>query len=78
MPATHELIDPDYYNDMQLKIQRVLGDGRPDGFGWLGYGQPVLSSQVSTSDRVTVQQYSDLRYDICNAYTHLNKALPSG
>jgi hypothetical protein len=78
MPATHDLIDPDYYNDMQLKIRRVLGDGKSDGFGWLGYGQTVLSSQVSTSDKVSVQQYSDLRYDIWNAYNHLNNALPSG
>ena len=78
MPATHELIDPDYYNDMQLKIQRVLGDGKSDGFAWLGYGQPVLSSQVSTSDRVTIEQYSNLRYDIWNAWNHLNNALPSG
>jgi len=78
MPATHDLIDPDYYNDMQLKIQRVLGDGITDGFGYLGYGQPVLSSQVSTSNKVTVEQYSNLRYDIWNAWNHLNNALPSG
>ena len=61
------------YNAIQSDISNVLGTGA----GQYGYGQPVLSSQVTESDVVTVNEYSALRYDIINAYTHLNNGPPS-
>jgi hypothetical protein len=78
MPAVNDKIDVDYYNDLQTKIQRVLNDGLSDGLLYLGYGQPTRSDQVTTSDKITVEQYSDLRYDIWNSYNHLYNTIPSG
>jgi len=61
------------YNNIQTKIARVLGTGDTN----YGYGQVVQSTQVTTSNKVTVEQYAALRYDIINAYYHLNGANPS-
>lgn len=62
------------YNAIQTIVSNVLGTGSVQS----GYGQPVLSSQVSISSSVTVNEYAALRYDIINAYKHLFGTLPSG
>ena len=62
------------YNAIQTIVSNVLGTGSVQS----GYGQPVLSSQVSLSSSVTVNEYAALRYDIVNAYKHLFGTLPSG
>jgi len=54
------------YNDIQTKVATILGTGS----GNSGYGQTVLSSQVSLSSSVTVTGWNNLRYDIINAYLH--------
>ena len=65
------------YNAIQAAINTVLGIGA----GGSGYGQPVLSSQVSTSSSITVAQWSNLRADLLKAYLHQglpgNLPLPS-
>lgn len=60
------------YNAIQADIEQILGTGS----GQYGYGQTVFSSQVTTSDVVTVNEYAALRYDIINAYKHLFNATP--
>ena len=62
------------YNVIQNEIATVMGTG----FGQYGYGQVLNSSQVTTSDSVTVEQFANLRYDILNAYDHIFAAAPSG
>ena len=60
------------YNSVQSDINSILGTGS----GNFGYGQPVLSNQVSESNSVTVNEYAALRFDIINAYKHLFNSLP--
>ena len=74
MAGINQKIDKDDFNAIQADIAQVLGTGA----GNFGYGQPVLSSQVTESNRVTVNEYAALRYDIINAYTHLFNGAPSG
>lgn len=73
MAGVNQKIDKDDYNAIQTIVQSVLGTGS----GTFGYGQPVLSSARTTSDPITVNEYAALRYDIINAYKHLNNSLPS-
>lgn len=72
MAGVNQKISKDDYNDIQTVIETVLGSGS----GQHGYGQPVLSSQVTESDIVTINEYAALRYDIINAYKHLEDDLP--
>jgi hypothetical protein len=73
MASINSKISKTDYNNIQTVINRVLGVGS----GNSGYGQPVQSAQVTESDSVTVNEYAELRYDIINAYKHLNNAAPS-
>lgn len=72
--AVYDKISKDDYNDIQADIAAIMGTGSVNR----GYGQRVLSSPVTESDRVTVNEYSALRYDIINAYKHINNSNPSG
>ena len=73
MAGVNQKIDKDDYNAIQTIIESVLGTGS----GTRGYGQSVLSSPVTESDTVTVNEYAALRYDIINAYKHINNSTPS-
>lgn len=72
MAGVNQKISKVDYNTIQSTINTVLGTGS----GTFGYGQPVLSSQVTESDSVTVNEYAALRFDIINAYKHLFNSLP--
>lgn len=74
MAGINQIINKVDYNNIQTVIARVLGIGSAD----TGYGQTLLSSQVTESDVVTINEYAALRYDIINAYKHLNNSTPSG
>ena len=74
MAGVNQKIDKDDFNDIQSKVENVLGIGS----GQFGYGQPVLSDQVTVSDTVTINEYAALRFDIINAYRHLFNSAPSG
>ena len=56
------------YNGLQTTVANILGSGS----GSLGYGQTVLSSQVSnvTATKITTAQWSNLVTDILNCYYH--------
>lgn len=73
MAGVNQKIDKDDFNDIQEDIERILGIGSAN----YGYGQPVLSNQVTESDIVTINEYAALRYDIINAYTHLFNGPPA-
>lgn len=61
------------YNNIQAKVANIMGVGS----GNSGYNQTVFSSQVSTSSRVSVNDWTNLKYDIINAYTHQIGTTPS-
>lgn len=60
------------YNSVQTKVANILGTGS----GSLGYGQTVQSSQVTTSNNITVNEWGNLRNDIINIYRHQNNSIP--
>ena len=55
------------YNDIRSKIDNVYGNGS----GTFGYGQTWRSTPVTTSNRITVTEWGNLRFDIINAYRHI-------
>ena len=61
------------YNNVQTTVANVLGTGTGDR----GYGQTVLSSQVSVSNKVSVNDYANLKNDIISAYKHIYGTTPS-
>lgn len=60
------------YNSIRSKVVSILGTGSADS----GYGQPLRSSDVSVSSKVTVNEWSNLYYDIVNCYVHQTGAVP--
>lgn len=60
------------YNNIRNKVVGVLGTGA----GNSGYGQPVRSAAVSESDKVTINEWGNLYYDIVNCYVHQTGAAP--
>lgn len=65
------------YNNIQNVVAKVLGASSTGSECNFGYGQILLSSQVDTLSRVTVNEYSNLQYDIINAYVHQNGSTPT-
>jgi len=61
------------YNTLRLKIATVMGTGSID----YGYGQTLVSSAVSESSRITVNEWANLGYDITNAYRHITGSAPT-
>ena len=61
------------YNNIQNKVVGVLGVTTS---GNSGYGQPVRSAAVSESDKVTINEWGNLYYDIVNCYIHQTGAAP--
>lgn len=61
------------YNNIQALIADTLGTGT----GTFGYGQPLRSSQVSESNKITVTDWANLRDDILNCYLHTTNSTPS-
>jgi hypothetical protein len=60
------------YNTIRTKVVDVLGVGSID----YGYGQTVRSSAVDGSNKVTVNEWSNLYFDIVNCYVHQTGAAP--
>jgi len=74
MSAVNTPISATDYNVIQTSIQEVMGTGATN----YGYGQVVNSSPVSISNRVTINEWGLLRYDLINAYVHLFNTTPTG
>ena len=75
MPAVNSKIVKADYNDIRNKLVSVLGDGGVT----LGWGQQarIVSSAVDESKSVTINEWANLRYDIINAYKHINGSDPT-
>ena len=61
------------YNNAQNRVNTVLGPTNVNS----GYGQLVQSLPVSTGNKVSVDQFAALRFDIINAYRHIYGTSPS-
>jgi hypothetical protein len=61
------------YNDVQTKLSNLIGVGS----GTTGWGQTVNSSPVTVSNRITVNEWANLRNDIINGFRHINSGTPS-
>jgi hypothetical protein len=62
------------YNIIQSQVAKVFGTGDPGNpTDMYGYGQTVTSSQVvANTNKISVNQWTNLRNDILNCYKHQN------
>jgi hypothetical protein len=74
MPAVNSIIVQADYNSIRNKVIAVLGNGS----GNSGYGQQdrIVSTAVAEGTRVTINEWANLRFDIINAYKHINGSNP--
>ena len=74
MPAVNSIIVQADYNSIRNKVIAVLGNGS----GNSGYGQQarIVSTAVAEGTTVTVNEWANLRFDIINAYKHINGSNP--
>lgn len=72
MPVHDKIVRSDY-NNLRNKINPVLGVGSADN----GWGQTVQSTEQTVSNRVTVNEWGRLRYDIINAWKHIYGTTPT-
>jgi len=61
------------YNTIRTKVVGVIGTG----VGNSGWGQILKSSAVVEGTTVSINEYSNLKYDIYNAWRHLYGTVPS-
>ncbi len=61
------------YNSIRNKLANIIGAGSGDS----GWGQPLVSSAVSVGNRVSINEWSRLRFDIINAWTHIYGSAPT-
>ena len=73
MAGQNTLIISQDYNLIQDKVAIILGTGSAD----YGYGRTVSSSQVALGNRVTVQQWSNLRTDLIRCRAHQTGTEPT-
>ncbi len=71
--AVDDIIKEAEYNNIRNKLINVLNTGSAD----YGYGQSLNSSAVAAGNKVTINEWANLRYDIINAYTHIFGTAPS-
>ena len=75
MPAVNSTIIQADYNNIRNKIVTILGNGS----GNSGYGQQARINSVAVVEgtKVTINEWANLRYDIINAYKHINGVNPT-
>jgi hypothetical protein len=75
MPAVNSIIVQADYNSIRNKVIAVLGNGS----GNSGYGQQarIVSTAVAEGNKVTINEWANLRFDIINAYKHINGSNPT-
>jgi hypothetical protein len=76
------IIDDADYNSIRKRIIAVMGNGNSDpdrdiADSTFGYGQTLISSNVSQGDIITKEHWDALRFDILNARIHQDGSIPS-
>ena len=75
------IIDDADYNFIRKRIIAVMGNGNSDpdrdiADSTFGYGQTLISSNVSQGDIITKEHWDALRFDILNARIHQDGSTP--
>lgn len=70
--AVNDKISQADYNSIRNKLVNVIGPGSAN-FGW---GQTIVSTPITEGNRVTVNEWANLGYDIVNAYKHIYGSNP--
>lgn len=73
--AVNDIIKEADYNTIRNNLVSVMGTG-VSNYGW-GQNARILSSAVAVGDRVSINDWGKLRYDIINAYNHLYGTTPT-
>jgi hypothetical protein len=75
MPAVNSKILRVDYNAIRDKLVAVLGSG----VGNIGWGQQsrIQSTEVAEGNKVTINEWANLRYDVINAYKHIFGSNPT-
>lgn len=60
------------YNNIRSKILGILGNG----VGQSGYGQTLVSSDVSVGNNITAEQWAELQADVVTCKVHQDGELP--
>ena len=71
--AQGDIISSVDYNTIRLRIAEVMGTGA----GTYGYGQAMNSSDVAITQKITKEQWDNLRFDIVNAIVHQTGEAPT-
>jgi len=71
--AVNDIIKEADYNSIRNKVIGVMSVGS----GNSGYGQTILSTAVAVGNKVSINEWANLRYDIINAYVHQNGTTPA-
>lgn len=66
--ASGDIITASRYNQIQSRIATILGNGSANA----GYGQNLVSNQVSPSQLITALHMNRLRTDMLTSYVHQN------
>ncbi len=73
MAAVNSIIRQVDYNTIRNKLVPIIGTGSVNS----GWGQSIRSSAVAEGNRVTINEWSNLRFDIINAWTHIYGSAPT-
>jgi hypothetical protein len=65
-------ISRQHYNNIRNPLVAIIGAGSADS----GWNMPIRSSEVSISNKVSFPGWSNLRFDIINAWIHLYGSAP--
>lgn len=71
--AVNDTIKFTDYTSIRNAVELVLGSGA----GNSGYGQQILSSAVVEGNKVTINEWSNLRFDILNTGLHQDGSYPT-
>lgn len=75
MPSVNSIIIQADYNSIRNKLVDILGSGSVTT-GW-GQQSRINSSAVTEGTKVTINEWANLRFDIINAYRHINGVNPT-
>jgi hypothetical protein len=71
--AVNDTIKNSDYNSIRSKVLTILGSGNAD----YGYGQNLVSSDIAVGNKVTINEWSALRWDIVTTRVHQSGSVPS-
>ena len=71
--AVNDKVTKNEYNNIRSKLVNVLGTGT----GNSGWGMTIVSSAVAEGNTVTVNEWTNLGYDIINGYKHIAGTTPA-